>query len=215
MSSGAVNFRGYVGRLGRRVTTVDGVIECRVGKEEVQAHRPTADAWVRFWDVAEGLGVWRWGAEYGREIRDGRPWWLELQSGERRLATTGNDYEEHAPAGVRSLVLAIDALVVGRLLQVEDVRALRKNFKVKVMVTKESRPPISELVLLRRLFEGVEQAVAWTVHCYTLGASRDGASFLLDEPPGPAALAAVRGCLAGREPVLSLVEFSTGREVVL
>ena len=73
MSSGAVNFRGYVGRLGRRVTTVDGVIECRVGKEEVQAHRPTADAWARFWDVAEGLGVWQWGAEYGRGIRDGRP----------------------------------------------------------------------------------------------------------------------------------------------
>lgn len=206
-----VVFVGAVGRVYRRVKVVDGVVAVE-GRGAGGALRPTEEAWASFWRVAEGLGVWRWAAEYGRMIRDGRPWTLELRRGERVVATAGNDYEEHAPVGVRGLMLALDELVAGRLLLAEDARVLRKNFKLKVMVTKESRPPISELVLLRRLFEPVERACGVALQSYTLGRERDGASFLLDEAPSAGLVTAMRGGLAGREPVLTVVDFSTGRE---
>lgn len=211
MPHGTITFHGVAGRYRCRVTTADDELHL-AARGSVGPIRPTDAAWLKFWAVVDELGAWRWAAEYGRMIKDGRPWWLTLGRGELALATAGNDYEEHAPPGVRTLVLALDELLAGRLLHPDDASLLRRRYKLRVLVTKDPRPPISDLVLLGRLFE---RAAPWPVHQYILGRERDGASFLLDAPPPDAELAAVRHDLADRDPALSLLDLSTGAETPL
>lgn len=214
MPPATLTFRGFAGRRRRRVTAVDGALVCSVGERYVEVRPPEA-AWTSFWATADVLDVWRWAPEYGRMLHDGQPWWLSLHHADRRLDTSANGLEEHAPPGARLLLLALDDLLGARLLHPDDARHLRKRYLLRVLVTRESRPPISDHVLLSHSFKTLERALAdrginLSVHRYTHGTARDGAAFLLDAPPDRATLEHLRRHLADRDPTLSLVDFTTG-----
>ena len=70
--------RGFAGSEYRRVTTEDGTLCLWLGGAIITRHRPSDDEWARFWSVLDSVGAWKWESAYGRSIKDGASWSLEL-----------------------------------------------------------------------------------------------------------------------------------------
>jgi hypothetical protein len=209
-----ITFRGFAGSAYRQVTTEDGTL-CLSSRAATARHRPTEDDWARFWSVLDSVSAWTWESAYGRAIKDGAPWSLELSHGDQKLATSGNGFEEHAPIGVRAVILALNALAGGALLTEKDIRFFQKKYWLAVMVNNDPQPPLSELTVLSRLFDPIIVAARahhpdLRIHAYTLGSTQFGVTFLLDEPLGAAALELFGNALHDRDATFTLREFSTG-----
>jgi hypothetical protein len=55
---------------------------------------PSEEAWARFWEAVERVGVWRWNARYfNSDVLDGTQWSLKLKHQDKSLSCDGsNDY---------------------------------------------------------------------------------------------------------------------------
>ena len=59
---------------------------------------PSAAQWHRFWETMDGIDVWSWGSHYepdarlepAEQVRDGTHWSLTLESGDRRVESSGD-----------------------------------------------------------------------------------------------------------------------------
>lgn len=59
---------------------------------------PSAAQWARFWRTVEELGVWQWAERYepgerfepGEVVRDGVHWSVTLESGRRKVQSSGD-----------------------------------------------------------------------------------------------------------------------------
>jgi hypothetical protein len=207
-----LSYRGIAGR----VTTEGGVVRIVRGRERPEDLRPTGEEWARFWSAVDSVDAWRWEASYGREIKDGSPWWLELRYQGRVLATSGNGFEDHAPVGIRRLMLALNQLLGRRLLSSTDVIALQKDYRLSIQVDRRPAERLSEIVLLDRLMQPVIQAVQrhgviLRIEHYLLGPASFGISALLDEPLAAEVIATVHAELKAYHPRLALLQFSSAR----
>ena len=53
---------------------------------------PSPEAWQRFWDKLDLLGVWKWQKDYSNnDILDGTQWEIGIQLGKRRLKCDGSN----------------------------------------------------------------------------------------------------------------------------
>ncbi len=172
-------FEGFAGRRHRRLW-IDGNL-LHLDDRGASSVAPSHDAWERFWSRAEELGVFGWRSCDG--VMDGSPWRLMLARGSKRLAIAGNGFEEHAPPGMRDLMLALHELCDGRLFDPRELATLRMRFLLHIEVYEP--PPGPELVYLRAMAErlgrvlSAHRAPHELLH-YSTRPDRLGVTFLLE-----------------------------------
>ena len=66
---------------------------------EVREIYPSPEAWRRFWEGCDEIGLWRWEARYDNpRVLDGTQWDLELRAGTRAVRASGsNAYPDPVP----------------------------------------------------------------------------------------------------------------------
>jgi len=90
---------GYFNPSSYSVRFENGVLVCRRGilcEEQSLEITPAPEAWQRFWDKVDLLGVWKWQKSYSsNDTMDGTQWEVDMQVESKRLKSSGSNTAIH------------------------------------------------------------------------------------------------------------------------
>jgi hypothetical protein len=58
---------------------------------EIEDIAPDREAWVKFWDELDAVGVWEWDSRYDNPAKDGTHWFVHIAKGERLIKAEGEN----------------------------------------------------------------------------------------------------------------------------
>jgi hypothetical protein len=79
---------------GFSITSEDGALIVRKGRFSPPSNpiTPSSQAWQRFWDKMDLIGVWKWQKSYwNADVLDGIQWEVDIQCGNKRLESDGSN----------------------------------------------------------------------------------------------------------------------------